>query len=192
MPRCPGEVNRRVQVSSTLERPFSDRWVLATHVVVLVGQRPWLGPTCVQLVTWCPSLWLLADDWTTLKGELEVGAYMKKKNRAQSTTGTRVLSDPEFEQLYPVLAEYLFCTCYDDDPRQPRVTATLLLFGQDGCVKACLRDRAEGVCAWAAAPSVTELLGVLERELANDTAVWRLDRVSGAPEATRKPRGKGT
>lgn len=184
--------DRRPVVVSTLTRPFSERWIVARWVAVLVGQRPWNGPGCVELLTWCPAAYVGSPEWTELKGKLELGCPMKKKHRAESTPATRIVADPEFEQQYPTLAEYLFCTCYDDDPKQPRVTSTLLVFGGDGCVKGCLRDRAEGVCAWAAATSVSELLAVLERELAADTCVWRLDRLSGAPEATRKPRGKST
>lgn len=183
--------SRRVEVVTKRERPFGDYWLVCRWVAILVGQRPWDGTRCVELLTWCPAAFLDSPEWTEVKGKLEIGAYMKRKEKKSGQVPTRVVSDEEFERLYPTLAEYLFCTCYDDDPKQPRVTSTLLLFGQDGCVKACLRDRAEGLCAWAAGPSVLELLAALDRELRDDTVVWRLDRASGAPEATRKPRGKG-
>lgn len=187
-----GSAVQRVRVSSTLDRPFGDRWVVARLVAVLVGQRPWNGPGCVELLTWCPAGELSTSWWTELKGRMELCAYMKKRAKKGEGLSTRSAADDEFRGQYPTLFDYLTATCYDDDPKQPRITATLLLFGQDGCWKACLRDRAECCCAWAAGPSITELFGVLERELADDTVVWRLDRLSGAPEATRKPRSKSS
>lgn len=169
---------------------FNERWVVATEVAVLVGQRPWSGSSACVLVTWCPSSWLTARDWTSVKGELELGAHMKKRAKPNESSASRSAVDNDFGRQYPVLYDYLTCTCWDDDPKLPRATATLLIFGQDGCFKACLRDRAESSCCWVAAPSVTELLGALERELSDGTAVWREDRLSGAPEARRKPREK--
>jgi hypothetical protein len=127
-----------------------------------------------------------------MKGELELGGYMKRKERKNGSAQNRAGSDEEFREQYPTLYDYLTATCYDDDPKQPRVVSTLLVFCQDGCFKACLRDRAEAVCCWCAAPTFGELLSVLEREIAGDTAVWREDRASGAPEAKRKPREKSS
>jgi hypothetical protein len=179
-------------VSSTLDRPFSDRWVECDCVAVLVGQRPWNGPTSVVLLTWLPRGCLSDPDWTAFKGQAELSAYMKKRERKHEGSTTRSVVDPEFQLVYPTLYDYLTATCYDDDPKQPRVTSTLLVFGQDGCWKANLRDRSEGLCAWFAAPQFTELLGGLERELTDDHVVWRLDRAAGHELASRKPRGKGS
>jgi len=179
-----------VTVSSLLDRPFGDRWIVATHLAVLVGQRPWLGERCVELLTWCPEGWLRSPDWTGLKGELEIGAYMKKPKKDDASPTLRSAVDAEFAATYPSIYDHLTCVFWDDDPKQPRVTSTLLVFAQDGCFKANLRDRANGKCCWVAAPSFSELLGALERELGDGTAVWRLDRLAGAPEATRIPRKK--
>lgn len=182
--------NVRVVVHSCLDRPFGDRWVTALDVVVLVGQRPWMGETCVELLTWCPRGWLSASDWTTLKGELERGAYVKKKEKKGGQSATRSATDEGFARDHPVLYDYLTTTCWDDDPKQPRQTSTLLIFAADGCWKCCLRDRAECCCCWCAAPTIGELLAVVERELGDGTAVWREDRLSGAAEAKRRPREK--
>ena len=170
------------------DHPWRDRWIVTKLVAVLVGQRPWSGSTAVELLTWCPSCWTFGHDWTCLKGELELSAYMKKREKKNAGATFRAAVDEQFATDYPTLYDYLTATCYDDDRSQPRVVSTLLIFGQDGCWKACLRDRTEGCCCWCAAPSVLELLGVLDRELADGTAVWREDRLSGAPEARRKPR----
>lgn len=169
-----------------------ERWHVARHLAVLVSQKPWGGPGAVILVTWCPSAWVGASDWTQLKGELELGAHMKRKERKHGEGQSRTAEDRDFQAEHPELYDYLTASCYDDDPKQPRITSTLLVFAADGCWKACLRDRSEGVCCWCAAPSVVELLAVLERSLKDGTAVWRLDRATGAPEAKRVPRSKST
>lgn len=171
---------------------FRERWIVASEVAVLLDQKPWSGSGACLLSTWCPAAWIQADDWTTLKGELELGAHMIRKVNPNAAAATRAANDEQFRTTYPTLYDYITCTCYDDDPGQPRNTATLLVFGQDGCWKACLRDRAEQQCCWVAAPSFGDLLGVLERELADGKAVWRLDRLSGATEAKRKPREKSS
>lgn len=185
MPTSDERTRYHAHPSCRLDRPFTDRWIVATHIAVLVGQRPWPGPTCVQLITWCPREWVSSVDWTALKGELEIGAYMKRPKKDEIPTPSRSAVDNDFGREHPVLHDYLTVVFWDDDPKQPRVTSTLLVFGQDGCWKACLRDRALGRCCWCAAPSVAELLAALERELAEGKAVWRLDRLSGAPEASR-------
>lgn len=171
---------------------FRERWVVARHIAVLVAQKPWSGSTACVLVTWCPASWALDQWWTSDKGQLEIGAHMKRKAKKDEASLTRSAVDEQFQRDYPNVYDYLTSSCWDDDPKQPRATATLLVFGADGCWKACLRDRAEGLCCWVAAPGFVDLLAVLERELADGTAVWRLDRLSGAPEAKRAPRGKGS
>lgn len=179
--RSPGERIPRDQLV--------ERWIEGRHLAVLVGQKPWSGSTACVLVTWCPVGWLSADDWTQLKGELELGAHMKRKERKNASEQKRAATDEQFGADYPNLYDYLTATCYDDDPKQPRQVATLLVFAQDGCFKACLRDRAESLCCWVAAPDLLGVLGVLESELDGGTAVWREDRLSGAETAKRKPRG---
>ena len=189
MSRSGGKRSRKKQKPPS---PFGERWIVTGEVAVLVDQKPWGGPGACILLSWCPADFTRDPDWVPCKGQLEAGARMKKRARKHAEEAGRAGVDPDFAEEYPTLYDYLTASCYDDDPKQPRQTSTLLVFTQDGCFKACLRDRSEGVCCWVAAPRFGELLGVLERELTDDTAVWRLDRASGAPEAKRKPREKSS
>lgn len=172
-------------------RPFAPRWVEAEFIHYLQEQFPWDGPGCVSCLTWCPSVLDDGSSWFWHKGRLESEAFMKRREKKNGTRGEPAFSDPEFAKKHPNLYEYLAATCYDGDPEQPRVTSTLLVFGQEGCVKLCLRDRDEAVCCWVAASTLLGAFGVLERELRDGLAIWRLDRASGALEAKRVPKGKG-
>jgi hypothetical protein len=116
---------------------------------------------------------------------------VKKRERKNEQHETRAAADSAFQERFPYLFDHITARCWDGDPKQPRVTSTLLVFAGDGCWKACLRDRAEGLCCWVAAPGFDELLAVLERELGDGTAVWRLDRLAGHDTAKRPIRGKG-
>jgi hypothetical protein len=152
---------------------------------VLLGFHPWGGQTAVELITWCPIEWLSASDWTLLKGELELGGFMIRRESNNGVPSGPAFSDEELGASWPALYEFLRETCYEGDPTQPRVTPTLLIFGLDGGLRGCLRDRDQSRCCWVSAPTLGDLLGILDRELGDGTAVWRADRLSGATEATR-------
>jgi len=79
--------------------------------------------------------------------------------------------------LLPTLWEYLTEAEYSDGTaRRP---ATLLLFAEDGLVKACLHDRDQGRSAWSSGPGEEECLGSLEEKLVSGTVEWRRDQKGG-------------
>lgn len=82
----------------------------------------------------------------------------------------------EFCRDFPTLSEFLRTVSWPDGTS--RETGTLLLFVQDGCLKACLSDRDAHLVAFASAASLGGLLAALERGLVADTLDWR--RTAGA------------
>lgn len=78
------------------------------------------------------------------------------------------------EAAYPALWEYL--TLREWGPNEPRDTASLLIFNDEGILKACVNDRDALRVAFVAAGSLTLLLSSLEAGLVADTLDWRLDR----------------
>jgi len=56
------------------------------------------------------------------------------------------------------------------------MTATLLVFCEEGRFKACFHDRDEGRTFFRSSESFQELLETLERALADGVAEWRPDR----------------
>ena len=188
-PKTVYSVSRCGEVKCSPERVHGFRVFVTRRSVVEVERTPW-GE--VRVVTWCPVEWSSCGDWPQIWAELQLRSPMKKRDKNAESKPGRAASDEELRASHPELYDYLTCLYFDGDTSQPRATSTLLVFCQDGVWKGCLRDRAEGVCAWVAAPSFQCLLDVLDKELAGGTAVWRLDRASGAPEASRRPRPKGT
>jgi len=81
------------------------------------------------------------------------------------------INDPETAKRYPTLYEYLTVTKYNDG--SPRVTATLLLFVDDGALKGCLNDRDNNRSAFISAPSLLSLLEQLDIGLREDALDWK-------------------
>lgn len=184
--------NRRPPRKARPPSPWRWRWIVTADVAILCRQVPWNGQPYVEVVAWCPAWFLRGTSAPSTLAAIDRGSPVKKRAKKDEQASRRAAQDEEFQATYPELFEYLTATCFDDDPAAPRQTSTLLLFAQDGVWKANLRDRAEGVCAWVAAPTLLGLLAVLEDELKTGEVVWRLDRFAGHPEATRKPKGKST
>lgn len=111
---------------------------------------------------------------------------MKKPVKQATPGGSYAAPIDDILDRFPLLAEQLTATAYDGDPPGTRQTATLLLFGQDGSWKACLRDRQEQRTLWVAVHSLLNAFEALENALGDPEAVWREDRMSGAPEAKRQ------
>lgn len=79
-----------------------------------------------------------------------------------------------FEKNHPALAEYL--TLGEWEPGVVRQTSSLLIFCDEGVVKAMLNDRDGARIAFVAAGGITEVLKAVERGLVGSTLDWRPDR----------------
>jgi len=92
-----------------------------------------------------------------------------------------------FETAHKALWSYMTDCAWDDgSPREP---ASLLIFMQDGQMKGMLRDKAEGLCLWASASGIAELLGLLDIMIEDPETVWRVDRQQPGQAAKRRPGG---
>jgi len=80
--------------------------------------------------------------------------------------------------LFPTLWEYLSGDCWDDG--SPRVTATMLVFVEDGMVKVCVNDRALQRKCWMTGRSPEAAFSALEAALAQGNVEWRPDKQPGA------------
>ena len=98
--------------------------------------------------------------------------FVKRAEQARDAakTGERA-SDAAFRARYPALYEWLSLDQYDDG--QPRETATLLVFLDDGAFKVCLNDRDQGRSLWATGGSFDASLQALEAFLATGEGDWR-------------------
>lgn len=172
--------------------PGAPGWTLGPTVAWLYFYRPWGGPSCVELLCSCPRWVVRGPEEIDLLIDLTQGAQMKREKSNDRSSSTHLFTDPEFESGFPNLYEHLACRCWDDDVTQPRVTSTLTFFGDAGCLKACLRDRAESRTAWVAGGSLGECLEALEEQLRTNTVQWRTERSEHQPIAKRIRSEKGS
>lgn len=166
------------------------------------GKRSWVGVDHVLLVDVVPyPPWLFVESWypagfsegvngAASVADIQLGAAMKRREKKREELSDKAFHDEEFREKYPTLFDHLASTRFDGESGGERTVSTLLVFAADGVLKACLRDRNDALCLWVAGRTLGDLLSVLERELADDTGVWRMDRLAGAPVAARKPKGK--
>lgn len=166
------------------------------------GHRLWVGDDfalMVEVIAWWPFFlvngwfpveWTRASDWPETWAFLLWSSAMRKKEKKREAQSSRAAEDQDLCERFPTLYDYLTATVYDGPDGGPRQVCTLLVFCADGVFKGCLRDRDEGICLWAAGRTLGDLLRVFEDDLANDTGVWRLDRLAGHQTAARKPKPK--
>jgi len=103
--------------------------------------------------------------------------------------GGSLIEPDELSARYPVLWSHLTQVAWEDG--QVRETSNLLVFQQDGMLKAMLRDREHGLCFWTAAGSLAGLLDALEAGLCDPQAEWRVDRQQQGQQAKRVRKGTG-
>ena len=80
----------------------------------------------------------------------------------------------EWVERYPALVEYMTLDKWEDG--KPRATASLLLFMDQGRVKARFSDRALSRTLWLSAESLRVLLECLEADLEEGTGDWRQEK----------------
>jgi hypothetical protein len=104
--------------------------------------------------------------------------FLRKAGPQGSLSGSCLeAQDTELQATRPALHEFL--TRQLDDDGNPRETATLLIFCQEGMFKGCLNDRATAGHLWAAGTLLSELLDVLEERLRDPKAEWRQSKEDG-------------
>lgn len=133
------------------------------EVVIRSGEVP-------RLVTW--------EVWKMLT---------KSQFSALTPAALPAMSGDALSLAYPVLWSFLTQDTWED--ATPRETGSLLLFTDSGVLKCMAKDKANGMCLWVSARSLTELLFVLDRNLTEVNADWRRDR-AWVPPGQKNPRRK--
>jgi len=137
-----------------------------------------------------PSGWGISD----LNGFIEAGLvpedFMRKPEAEPDRVRRWAAGIDDILEKYPLLAEHLAATHYDGEEPGTRQTGSLLIFAQDGWWKAMLRDKATQRCLWTTCPDFLGILGMVEEHIGCPSPDWRLDRASGAPQASRESKKK--
>ena len=97
---------------------------------------------------------------------------MRKPKQTQGTPLQKGdLDESDLALKYPTLYGYLTDERWDTG--EPRKTSTLLIFTEEGMLKACLNDRALSQSTFLAGDSLETLLVALETCLAKDSVLWK-------------------
>ena len=105
----------------------------------------------------------------------------KAKEGAAEDNGVFV-ADPSECMEWAALLEFLVAERYEDGT--PRVTGTLLVFADEGRLKACLCDRDQQLVGFVTGTLLLGLLRDVETVLRDDRVDWRLQR-QGRPGRKR-------
>lgn len=88
--------------------------------------------------------------------------------------GVNKVQETAWARVHPALWEHLTLGLWDDG--SVRETSTVLVFLQDGVLKACLRDRNRPAVGFVAGVSWEGLFESLEAALVSGKLDWRPDR----------------
>lgn len=107
----------------------------------------------------------------------------RPSSREMANITDRPPVDEEFRRSHPQIYAYLCDDKYETGEKRKR--ATLTLFAAEGMWKCSLRDVDNARVLFLSAPTMPLLYDALEEALSSSEAVWRADRYTGAPAATR-------
>lgn len=145
--------------------PFKSSWLCPHHP----GGCSTGGPFSKEAVA-CKSD---REGWELFRkvGELVKPQMKKPTLKEEDKVSLTKWIDSEFEKDYPWLFAFLTAELWED--KSARATGTLLLFTQDGYLKACVNDRDLNRSCFVSAPSLTLLFDLIEDGLAEDHLEWR-------------------
>ncbi len=110
----------------------------------------------------------------------------KGDSRKVSGQSASSLDGGEWAGSFPGLWSHMTQVRWEDgSARQP---SSLLIFEQDGMLKAMLRDKSAGLCLWVAARSVPDIFCALEGGIMDADTEWRQDRTETGQSAKRTKR----
>jgi len=113
---------------------------------------------------------------------------MKRKDLSKSKSSL-LHADPEgLAKSFPKLSEFLTAATFDGS-KDRRESPTVTIWATSGTWRASVKDRAEGLVLWLSAPTVLELLGMLEDFCLSAEAPWRHDQDGHQRDGKRVKKG---
>jgi hypothetical protein len=103
--------------------------------------------------------------------------YLRRNVDQTPSGGFPILSFVEsdrYERKYEALSEFLGSQVWEDGGR--RTPGTLMVFVDDGMIKAGLRDRDGGYIAFVSATTLDGLLDALESGIKTQSLEWRKEK----------------
>lgn len=105
--------------------------------------------------------------------------FLRRRDARERPAGEAgpFVCDPQDLEKWGALLEFLFAEAYPDGTE--RKTGTLLIFADEGRLKACLSDRDQMLVGFVTGGSLMELLAAAEAALRQDSVDWRASRENG-------------
>jgi hypothetical protein len=105
-------------------------------------------------------------------------SYFQKRLAAEPGSGSKFTpAPPKCLSGLPALWEFIGMRAWPEDG-SPRVTGSVLVFGDEGAVKVLFNDRDSGYVAFATIDSEKPILGAIEGLLVGGRLDWRQNRDS--------------
>jgi hypothetical protein len=156
-------------------------WALSWRRVVFVQQYTWSGYP-VDCHCSAVGAYPAGAGWQEVEKEVLEMLRKSEVRKSEDVPQARLLPC-EWATLLPTTWAYLTQDRWEDG--SPRETSGLLVFQQDGLLKAMLRDKNSGLCLWVTGQSLQGLLATLEAALGDPAAEWRQDRQQAGQKASR-------
>jgi hypothetical protein len=97
---------------------------------------------------------------------------MKRKDVSRIAAASTHASPEGIVKSFPKLSEFMTAAVYDGG-KERRESPTVTVWCTAGTWRASIKDRAEGLVLWLSAPTVGELLAMLEEFCLSPAAPWR-------------------
>lgn len=105
-------------------------------------------------------------------------AIKRVKIEGTATTGKGGgFDDPGFAKKFPLLYEQLTETSFEGG--EARITSSIILFAEEGSLKACLSERNDHCSLWATANTLEGVMKALEAALTTGNPQWRKQKPGG-------------
>lgn len=101
----------------------------------------------------------------------------RRDSPGPSGAGGEYVDANEDRKCYPQLVDFLSRPSYLDGSR--RVTGTVTVYVEGGCLKASLNDRDAGLVGFTTLDGLTTVLDELEGKLVAETVDWRVTKQEG-------------
>lgn len=105
-----------------------------------------------------------------------MGSFLRKRgsrSSSQGGSGGCVAPADELER-WAALLEFLCASAYPTG--EPRETGTVLIFAEDGRLKACVSDRDQDAVAFVSGSGLLSLLSFVEDNLREGALDWRTQK----------------
>jgi len=103
---------------------------------------------------------------------------MLKRAHGKSLNGSSeqlsATSAGPWQKEFPALTEFVLQSKWEDG--KPRITGTVMFFVEDGRWKAWLHDRDQGLTAFVAGETLSQMMTAADSCISADSGDWRPDR----------------